>query len=111
MKILAIILTILALSGSTAVVAVIFSYKFNQLSNQIIESEHRTRDSLSAELKIIRSDRDSSQNIILSLSDKIKQSDININYQIKSLKNDVFKNLKNYRDSSSIQLLERLRTN
>ena len=111
MKILPIILIIMSIAVSSGVMVWIFSDKYNRLAKQIVESERKTRDSLTAELKIIRSDRDSLQNKILKLSKTIEQNDIKLTYQIQKFKNETFKNLKSYNDSNNIQLLKRLLSN
>jgi len=111
MKILPIILIIMSIAVSSGVMVWIFSDKYDRLAKQIVESESKTRDSLIAQLKIIRSDRDSLQNKILNLSKTIEQNDIKLTYQIQKFKNETFKNLKSYSDSNNIQLLKRLLSN
>lgn len=111
MKILPIVLIIMSIAASSGVMVWMFSDRYNRLAKQIVESERKTRDSLTAELKIIRSDRDSLQNKILNLSKTIEQNDIKLTYQIQKFKNETFKNLKSYNDSNNIQLLKRLLSN
>ena len=105
-----IVAIIATIAVSTYITVSIFSDNRDQIIREIYESERKTRDSLQIEIERIQSDGTRIQMQIDSITGAIIKSDQAISYQIKKLKNDLFKDVRNYRDSTNSALLDRLRT-
>ena len=108
---LVIIASIVAtIAVSTYITVSIFSDNKDQIIRKIYESERRTRDSLRLELETIRRDGTLIQHQIDSLMGSIMDADSVLITQINKFKHEIFKDVRNYRDSTNSALLDRLRT-
>ena len=110
-QIISIIVCIITVIVSANVMVFVLSDKYNRLTDKIIKSEKKTRDSLFREINRIRTDRTAIETRIDSLTKNINANDSRISKQIQIFRYETYKNIRDYRDSNNIQLLERLRSN
>ena len=87
----------------------ILSDSFSRLSKTVQRAEEETRERLRERLDSILTERREITGRIDSLENVIRMTDERINKQIEKYRNETFKNLRDYRDSSNNALLDRLR--
>jgi hypothetical protein len=87
----------------------ILSDSFARLSKTVQRAEEETRERLRERLDSILTERVEITGRIDSLENVIRTTDERINKQIEKYRNETFKNLRDYRDSSNNALLDRLR--
>jgi hypothetical protein len=102
---------ILVLVIAVIIAANVVVFRLSTKFDKIIEVEKKTRDSLFFELKLIRTERTAIENRIDSLTKNINANDSRISKQIQIFRYETYKNIRDYRDSNNIQLLDRLRAN
>lgn len=87
----------------------IFDSSQQTLIKELQKYEQQTRDSIIQEVKDLQLERIDIYMQIETLSAKIEASDKLIQNQIQQYRNETFKNIRDYRDSSDNALLNRLR--
>jgi hypothetical protein len=100
-----------SIAVSTYIIISIFSDNRDRIIREIYENERRTRDSLQIEIERIRRDGTLIQSRIDSLMGSISETDSILFVQLHTFKHDLFKDVRNYRDSSNSAILQRLRSN
>lgn len=88
----------------------VMSDSYSRLNRTIQRQEQETRERLQVQLDSIIRQRAGITSKIDSLEAVIERTDERINKQIEKYRNETFKNLRDYRDSSNNALLDRLRT-
>jgi DNA anti-recombination protein RmuC len=87
----------------------ILSDSYSRLNRTMQRQEQETRERLSEQLDSIIRQRAGITSKIDSLEAVIERTDERISKQIEKYRNETFKNLRDYRDSSNNALLDRLR--
>jgi len=100
-----------SIAVSTYIIISIFSDNRDRIIREIYENERRTRDSLQIEIERIRRDGTLIQSRIDSIMGSIMKTDSVLITQLKRFKHDIFKDVRNYRDSTNSAILDRLRAN
>jgi hypothetical protein len=102
---------LVSIAVSTFVTISIFSDNRDKIIRKIYEAERKTRDSLHMEIQQIKRDGTLIQYRIDSLMGSIMKTDSVLITQLNRFKHDIFKDVRNYRDSTNSAILERLRAN